>query len=158
MKSRFWFCAMAFAAAAAVPSGFQHWSAEQTQQRFQSLQGKMDANKVATETIGSWGNHSLVLAHREANGRAEIHETKTDIMFIRSGEASIVIGGRVPDAKTTEPHEMRGSRIEGGERQPLHAGDVLHIPPRTPHQIMVESGHRIDYYTVKVVAPQAETH
>jgi mannose-6-phosphate isomerase-like protein (cupin superfamily) len=137
----------ALAAAAAIPAGYRHWTSDQIQSQYARLTGK-----VATETIGSWGNHSLVVAHREGNGQAEIHESKVDIMFIKSGEADIVIGGTVPDAKTTAPGEQRGSRIEGGEKQTLHPGDILHIPARTPHQILVELGHKIDYYTVKVVS------
>jgi uncharacterized RmlC-like cupin family protein len=74
-------------------------------------------------------------------------------MFIEGGEASIVIGGRVPDAKTTAPHEMRGSKIEGGQRQTVRPGDVLHIPAKMPHQFLLEPGQTIDYYTVKVVTP-----
>lgn len=153
MKSKIWLVAFATAAMAAVPAGYQHWTAEQIREHNRALLGKLDAQKDATETIGSYGNHSILLAHREASGRVEIHETKADIMFIESGDATIVIGGRVPDAKTTEPHEMRGSKIVGGERQALHAGDVLHIPAKTPHQFLLEPGQKIDYYTVKVVAP-----
>ena len=118
-----------------------------------ALLGKMDSRKTATQTIGSYGSHSIVNAHREASGQAEIHENKADIMFIEGGEASIVIGGRVPDAKTTAPHEMRGSKIEGGERQIVRPGDILHIPAKTPHQFLLEPGQKIDYYTVKVVTP-----
>jgi mannose-6-phosphate isomerase-like protein (cupin superfamily) len=140
-------------ATATVPLGFRHWTADQIREINQKLPLKMDALKDATETIGSFGNHSIVLAHREASGRVEIHETKVDIMFIESGEAMIAIGGKVPDAKITEPNEMRGSKIDGGERQTVHAGDILHIPAKTPHQFLLAPGQKIDYYTVKIVAP-----
>ncbi len=118
-----------------------------------TLVSKMDSFKDATETIGSYGNHSIITGHREANGQAEIHETKVDIMFIQGGEATMLVGGRVPDAKTTAPHEMRGSRIEGGERRTVQPGDILHIPAKTPHQWLLEPGQKIDYYTVKVTVP-----
>lgn len=153
MNRKLWLFACAAMAAGAVPTGYQHWTAEQMRERNRALPGRMDALKVATETIGSFGNHSIVTAHREASGRAEIHENKVDIMFIESGEATIVVGGKVPDAKTTEPNEMRGSKIEGGERQTLHPGDILHIPAKTPHQFLLEPGQKIDYYTVKVRVP-----
>ena len=40
----------------------------------------------------------------------------------------------------------------GGEKQPLHPGDVLHIAPKTPHQMILEPGRTLDYYAVKVDA------
>lgn len=92
----------------------------------------------------------MSLVHREGSGEAELHETQSDILIIRDGEGSIVVGGTIPDSRRTAAHEIRGSRIEGGEKQPLHPGDVLHVAPRTPHQILLEPGHRIDYFAVKV--------
>jgi len=112
----------------------------------------MSSVKVATSSLGGWGNHSMSLVHREGSGQAELHQTQSDILIIQSGDGSIVIGGTIPDGKPTTPHEIRGSKINGGETQPLHAGDVLHISPRTPHQIVLEPGHKIDYLAVKVDA------
>jgi len=135
------------AAFAAVPVGYEHWTNDQLQTHVKKLSGK-----VTADTIGSWSNHSLVVAHREQDGEAEVHERKVDIMFIEAGDADIVIGGTVPDSKSTGPGERRGTKIEGGTKQALHAGDVIHIPADTPHQMLVQAGHKIDYYTVKVVS------
>ncbi len=140
------------AAIAALPAGYGHWTSEQITARAKTLPAKMSSVKVATSSLGGWGNHSMSLVHREGTGQAELHETQSDIMLIQSGEGSIVIGGTIPDGKHTTAHEIRGSKINGGETQPLHPGDVLHISPRTPHQIVVEPGHKIDYLAVKVDA------
>jgi mannose-6-phosphate isomerase-like protein (cupin superfamily) len=142
----------ALAAAAALPSGYSHWTAEQIQDRARSLPAKMSKVKVATASLGGWGNHSMSVVHREGSGEAELHETQSDILFIRGGEAAIVIGGTIPNGRTTTAHEIRGPRIDGGEKQPLHPGDVLHIAPRTPHQMILEPGQKLDYYAVKVDA------
>ncbi len=138
--------------AAALPAGSSHWNAAQLDARAKMLPAKMGKVKVATESLGGWGNHSMSVVRREASGEAELHETQSDILIIKSGEASIVIGGTIPDAKKTTAHEIRGSRIEGGEKQPLRAGDILHISPKTPHQMLLEPGHTLDYYAVKVDA------
>lgn len=143
---------LAAAAIAALPPGYTHWTAEQLQDRQQTLPARMSKVKVATASLGGWGNHSMSLVHREGSGEAELHEMQSDILIIRDGEGSIVVGGTIPDRRRTTAHEIRGSRIEGGERQPLHPGDVLHIPPKTPHQILLEPGHKIDYLAVKVDA------
>jgi mannose-6-phosphate isomerase-like protein (cupin superfamily) len=147
-------CLVAFAAAAAaaLPLGYGHWTAEQIDARARTLPAKMSKVKVATEPLGGWGNHSMSVVHREGSGEAELHETQSDILFIRGGEAAIVIGGTIPNGRRTTTHEIRGPGIQGGEKQPLHPGDVLHISPRTPHQMILESGQKLDYYAVKVDA------
>ena len=143
---------LATLAMAALPVGYSHWNAAQLDARAKTLPAKMGKVKVATESLGGWGNHSMSVVRREGSGEAELHETQSDILIIRAGEASIVIGGTIPDAKKTTAHEIRGSRIEGGEKQPLRAGDILHISPKTPHQMLIEPGHTLDYYAVKVDA------
>jgi mannose-6-phosphate isomerase-like protein (cupin superfamily) len=133
------------AGAAALPGGFEHWSTADLQVHLRKLGGK-----ATSDTVGTWGNHSLIVAHRDESGEAEIHEGKVDVMFIQSGEAELVIGGTVPDAKTTGAGEMRGTHIEGGEHQAVRPGDVIRIPARAPHQMLLKSGQKIDYYTVKI--------
>ena len=137
-------------AAAALPAGYSHWTSAQIEASGKTLPAKMNSVKVATESLGAWGNHSMILIHREASGQAELHETQADILVIQSGDGSIVIGGTIPDGKKTTANEIRGSRIEGGEKQALHAGDVLHVPIKTPHQMLLEPGHKLDYLAIKV--------
>ena len=150
MKRRLAFFTPLALAMAALPAGYTHWTARQIQDRSQTLPAKMTRVKVATAPLGGWGNHSMSLVHREGSGEAELHETQSDILIVREGEGSIVIGGTIPDSRKTTAHEIRGSKIEGGETQPLLPGDVVHISPRTPHQILLEPGHKIDYLAVKV--------
>jgi mannose-6-phosphate isomerase-like protein (cupin superfamily) len=144
--------ALATIAVAALPAGYSHWTADQIRNRAKNLPAKMSKVKVATESLGGWGNHSMSVVHREGSGEAELHETQSDILFIRGGDAAIVVGGTIPDGRTTTAHEIRGSKIEGGEKQPLHPGDILHIAPKTPHQMILEPGQKLDYYAVKVDA------
>jgi len=152
MKTKIWLLTFATAAAGALPIGYAHWTAEQIQDRAKNLPLKMSRVKVSTESLGGWGNHSMSLVHREGSGEAELHQTQSDILFIRGGDAAIIIGGTIPNGRTTTAHEIRGPKIEGGEKQPLHAGDVLHIAPKTPHQMILEPGQKLDYYAVKVDA------
>jgi len=143
--------ALATSAFAAVPLGYSHWTAAQMDERSKGLPAKMNhAVKVATESLGAWGNHSMSLVHREGSGEAELHETQSDILFIRGGDGAVVVGGTIQNQRRSAPHELRGTSISGGEKQPLHPGDVLHIPPRTPHQMILDPGQHLDYYAVKV--------
>jgi mannose-6-phosphate isomerase-like protein (cupin superfamily) len=152
MNKKLCLVALGGVAAAALPAGYSHWTAEQIEVRAKILPAKMNKVKVSTESLGGWGNHSMSVVHREGSGEAELHETQSDILFIRSGDAAIVIGGTIPDGRHTTAHEIRGPKIEGGEKQPLHPGDVLHIAPRTPHQMILDPGQKLDYYAVKIDA------
>lgn len=144
--------AAAAVALAALPVGYVHWSTRQIDERAAGLPAKMGKVKVATASLGHWGNHSMSLVMREASGQAEFHETQSDILIIRNGDASIIVGGTIPNGRRTAPHEIRGATIAGGEKQALHAGDVVQIPPRTPHQFILEPGQKIEYFAVKVDA------
>jgi len=105
---------------------------------------------LASETLGNWGNHLLLKTRREASsGRAELHEKQADLIVVQSGRATIIIGGRILNAQTSAPNEIRGTAIEGGERQALKAGDVVHVPAKTPHQV-VDASQAFDYLVLKV--------
>jgi uncharacterized protein GlcG (DUF336 family) len=75
---------------------------------------------------------------REAPGGPELHEREVDVMRVVDGTATIVTGG-----------EIRGDRIEGGEKRRLSEGDVLAIPSGVPHQF-VEVSDPFLYFVVKV--------
>ena len=68
------------------PAGFDLWKSGELQGFQQKLSPKMNAQKIATEALGSYGNHSFLIAHREGNGEAELHETQNDVMVVESGK------------------------------------------------------------------------
>ncbi|MPY90375.1 MAG: hypothetical protein GEU99_20940 [Luteitalea sp.] len=90
---------------------------------------------------------------RDAPGEAEVHERDTDIFYVVAGTATIVTGGSVVDGKTTEPGEIRGPRIDGGDLRPLTKDDMLVVPSGTPHQFTEVTAPFL-YYVVKVTAPE----
>jgi len=134
------------------PAGFELWKSSELQAFEQKLSPKMNAQKVATQALASYGDESFLMAHREGSGEAELHETKNDVMVIESGEATLVVGGTIVNPKTTAPHEIRGPSIKGGAKKSLAAGDVVHIPVKVPHQMLLESGKQITYFVVKIEA------
>jgi len=134
---------------AAPPAGFNEWSADQLKTESEALRKTMK-DGLANKTIADWGNHQMLMIHREATGQAEFHAKQADLIIVRSGAASIKIGGKIMDGKTTAPNEIRGTSIEGAELHPLREGDVMHIPANTPHQVMLETGQMVDYFAIKV--------
>jgi mannose-6-phosphate isomerase-like protein (cupin superfamily) len=140
--------------AAGDPQGFKIWTAGDLRARAAVLasqaSGKSGPDKMASEKLADYGNYNTQLAHREASGAAELHEKFADIFVIQSGEATVVVGGKIDGSHQTEPGEIRGTGVSGGERHRVSAGDVVHIPANTPHQMLVDAGRQVTYFVVKV--------
>ena len=140
-------------AQAGDPAGFHFWTHGELEAKANGLAPQMDAHKSKSDTIANAGNHYFLVAHREGPGQSEYHATESDILYVVSGEATLTYGGKMIDAKTTAPNEMRGSGIEGGSKRTLRPGDVVVIPPKIPHRLSPESGKPFDYFVVKVTEP-----
>jgi mannose-6-phosphate isomerase-like protein (cupin superfamily) len=97
-----------------------------------------------------FGDFTVFEAHRDGNGRVEVHQTTADLMVVQSGGATLVTGGEVVDPVQTGPSEIGGSAIKGGVSRVLAVGDVVEIPPGVPHQYFIEKGGQITYLLVKV--------
>ena len=126
------------------------WTSADIQAKGKTLSQRLDAQKVASEVIATEGNRTFMVAHREGSGLAEWHEKQADIMMISSGEVTMTYGGTSPDAKTTAAGEMRGASITGGTHVKLGPGDVLHIPAKVPHQMILAPGAQVTYFVAKV--------
>jgi mannose-6-phosphate isomerase-like protein (cupin superfamily) len=136
--------------AAGDPQGFTVWKASDLKARGEQLAAKMNAQKTASETLADYGRYNTMLAHREASGGAELHQRMADLFVIQSGDATVVVGGAITDSHTTGPGEVRGTEVTGGERRRVSAGDIVHIPANTPHQMLLDAGHQVTYFVVKV--------
>lgn len=143
---------MALGMLAAQPPGYKRWPAAELKGLGAKMASEMNAQKLAMRQLGKFGNYNLQAAHREADGEAELHETQHDVFIVESGEGIVVLGGEVEGGRSTGPGEIRGSSIRGGQRMPLGAGDVVSIPARTPHQVLVKPGGKITYLIVKINA------
>lgn len=119
----------------ADPEGFAQYSASDIKARVNSA--KLDEHKVGLDRVATWGNHGLLAIRREGDGEAEVHDTQVDVIFVTSGEGTLIIGGTVVDPKTTAPGEIRGKSITGGIARKMAPGDVIHIPAKLPHQMLV---------------------
>jgi|KBSSwiStaDraftv2_1062776.scaffolds.fasta_scaffold85698_2 mannose-6-phosphate isomerase-like protein (cupin superfamily) len=93
---------------------------------------------------------SANVIYRAGNSGSEIHEKLADFIFVREGEGSIVIGGKLIGGQPSAPDEIRGDSIEGGTRYPVAAGDTLYIPANVPHQFFVEKGKHWVITIVKI--------
>src|ERR1700737_2951586 len=125
---------------AAEPAGYKHWTPAELKERTKALSPKIDAHKIATERLANFGNYHALAVRREGSGQAELHEHWADLFVVQSGTATLVVGGTIPNAKTNSAGEIRGPTIMGGTPQKLSPGDIVHIPARTPHQVLLDPG------------------
>lgn len=96
------------------------------------------------------GEYKIHASHRDAAGKAEVHEHETDIIYVLEGTATFVTGGKVVGGEITGPGEIRGAGIEGGETRKLVKGDVVVVPQGTPHWFK-EVKAPFNYYVVKSI-------
>ena len=135
-----------------VPTGFQHWTPADIQNLSKPLAASAaaEAHHVATKTLADFPNDLFLLAHREADGTPELHETQVDVFFVQSGSATLLVGGALVNAEVTAPHEKRNGTIQGGARRKLSPGDVVRIPANVPHQILLDGARDFTYLVVKI--------
>jgi mannose-6-phosphate isomerase-like protein (cupin superfamily) len=134
-----------------APAGVRVWKSSDLAAKGKTLAQKLDAQKVASETVATEGNRSFIIAHREGSGLAEIHDKQADVIVISSGEITMVYGGTVVDGKSTAAGEIRGPSIKGGTEVKLGPGDILHIPAKVAHQMKLDAGKQVTYFVAKVV-------
>jgi mannose-6-phosphate isomerase-like protein (cupin superfamily) len=91
---------------------------------------------------------ATTLAVRTRSGRAELHAAAADEFFVVEGHATLLTGGTILNPKGTA--EVRGDSVQGGVRAELKAGDVVHIPANTPHQLLLDGADPFVYVLIKI--------
>ena len=134
-----------------LPPGFAIWTASELGRRHEALSKQVGPDRSARETLADYGSpsgsHRFRYIHRDADGVPEIHDNIIDVVFITSGEGELLVGGEMLDRTGS-----RGGGIIDGRRHQVSAGDVLHVPAKTPHGYLVQDGGHVTYVLVRVPA------
>jgi mannose-6-phosphate isomerase-like protein (cupin superfamily) len=64
---------------------------------------------------------------------ASVHDADAEIFFVVEGTGTAVTGGTLENGKRTNPANMSGTGITGGQTRRLAKGDVLFVPASSPH-------------------------
>ena len=138
-------------AMAQAPPSVDHLSHAEMLEKAQQLLAKANAGTgSASVKVAEYPNHYTMVALREKNGGAEIHEQFADIFLVLKGEATLTTGGIVINPETTKPGETVGASLTGGTVTGLKEGDFIHIPAGVPHQITLPKGGEFYYFVIKV--------
>lgn len=129
-----------------------YWPASKLGGYSSELKGRQTAKQTmsASEILSDLGNHKFEILRRDGSGAGELHQNWTDIFVVQGGEATILYGGSIEEARDTGNGEIRGPRHVGGRSQKVAAGDILVMPPGVPHQTIVEPGKSFFVLIVKV--------
>jgi mannose-6-phosphate isomerase-like protein (cupin superfamily) len=92
----------------------------------------------------------VVLAQRREAGQVEYHDHTNHVFIMVEGEATLVVGGTMVNAKRTAPDQMRAPSAEGGTTYHLSKGDVITILAKTPHWFKEVSSKTVAYYAVNI--------
>jgi mannose-6-phosphate isomerase-like protein (cupin superfamily) len=115
-----------------------------------SSEAAKNPHHIGLRRLADFPNDLFLFSRREADGQPEWHETQADVFVVQSGSATLLVGGTMVGAETTEPHEKRNGTIQGGVRRKISAGDIVRIPAKTPHQILLDGSSEFTYFIVKI--------
>jgi mannose-6-phosphate isomerase-like protein (cupin superfamily) len=123
----------------------EFWTGSELRTSAQALTAEAEAQPMAGKTFGA-----ASVWRRAKSGNAELHKTKVDLLVIEEGSATLQYGGAIVGAHATQPNEIRGTAIQGGESRKVVAGDIVRIPANTPHRFVLEKGQSVAYFALKL--------
>jgi glc operon protein GlcG len=103
------------------------------------------------EPIFETNSFKVHASRRDMPGLAEVHLYETDVIHVLKGSSTFIVGGSIIDPKETAVGEIRGKGIIGGTSYALKPGDVMVVPPHTPHWFRDVTAPFL-YYTVKPIS------
>lgn len=92
----------------------------------------------------------IVLAMRREAGEVEYHDKTNHVFMMVDGEATMIVGGNMVNARRTAPGQMRAPSLEGGVTYHLTKGDIITIPAKTPHWFKEVPTKTVAYYAVNM--------
>jgi mannose-6-phosphate isomerase-like protein (cupin superfamily) len=79
--------------------------------------------------------YNVNLEYRAAglNAPASVHEKDAELFLVIEGAGTVVTGGTLKDERRTNPQNLTGSGIDGGNSRRIAKGDWVMVPEKTPH-------------------------
>ena len=110
---------------------------------------------VTAEPILLLAPYRAQLEYRPGNAPAAVHEKDAELMVVLQGTGDIVTDGKLVDEKRVNANNLSGSSIANGVSHIVGKGDMILIPPNTPHQVSPSGGAPIVLMTMHVPFPPA---
>ncbi|MDH3208424.1 MAG: hypothetical protein OEO79_17615 [Gemmatimonadota bacterium] len=146
------------------PEEYIHWDA----QSFAATQA--DLEERIAEGYRTWGTrfvfervldatadrpHNISIVHREGYTQPEIHELKWDLYVILDGSGTLLVGGERTDWMSDgRPADQQRPGLRGAQSFQVAKGDVVHVPARVWHQVVLDEGQPMTYMLINVMEPE----
>ena len=88
---------------------------------------------MVAERILHLAPYNANLEYRAGLAPASVHEKEAEVFYVIDGTATMVTGGKLKEEKRTNPENLSGTGIEGGEARTVAKGDFIIVPENTPH-------------------------
>ncbi|MEX2583641.1 MAG: hypothetical protein WD766_10220 [Gemmatimonadota bacterium] len=144
---------------APMPEEFIHWDAESFDEIRQALEEEIEngyrtwGTRFVFESVlpqAPYRHHDISIVHREGYTQPEIHETKWDLYVILDGSGTLLVGGnREGWVDGRQPEEQR-PWLEGATAFEVTVGDVVNVPAKSWHQVVLEEGRKMTYMLINV--------
>jgi mannose-6-phosphate isomerase-like protein (cupin superfamily) len=140
--------ALAAAPAASDPTGFV--TAADVKAQVEAMRREMKPGQgFMWKPLVRGGDAVAALEYWRKPAKPAVHPDQAEYVIVVAGKGTMVSGGTLVDAVTTNPTLIEGSRIDGGTSRTLHVGDVFLIPAGTPHWFGI-SGDRLVLLGTKI--------
>ena len=126
--------AFALPAAAQAPRALTQASAADVQALIAKAKAdQKPGSKLTVEPLLRLAPYGVNLEYRTGVAPAAVHETEAELFYIIDGSATVVTGGKLAGETRTNPTNLSGTGIEGGESRKVAKGDFWIVPQGTPH-------------------------
>jgi mannose-6-phosphate isomerase-like protein (cupin superfamily) len=146
------------------PEEYLHWDAAAFAAKKADLRARLDAGN------GIWGTgfafdrvleaadyrpHNMSIVLREGYTQPEIHQLKWDLYVILEGSGTILVGGeRTNWINDGRPPEQQHPGLKGAQAFQVTKGDIMHVPARVWHQVVLDEGKSMLYALINVNEPE----
>ena len=67
------------------------------------------------------------------NANASVHEREAEMFYVVEGTGTMITGGKLKEERRTNPENLSGTGIDGGNRRRVAKGDYVMVPAGVPH-------------------------
>jgi mannose-6-phosphate isomerase-like protein (cupin superfamily) len=102
---------------------------------------------MKTSAISNTDQYRVNIVHRDRAAGALAHAGNTELLYILEGSGTVITGGKIVPAADGKP-----ASIADGVTQAFAKGDVIIVPPGSPHWF-AQLDSPVTYLEVRWVAP-----
>jgi mannose-6-phosphate isomerase-like protein (cupin superfamily) len=145
------------------PEEYLHWDAASIAAKRAELEARLAGGG------GIWGTgfafdrviddadyrpHSMSIVLREGYTQPEIHQLKWDMYVVLEGSGTVLMGGLRTNWIEGLPAEQQHPGLEGATPFRVTKGDIIHVPARVWHQLVLEEGQSMLYALININEPE----